>query len=135
MNTIDMDTVTAEQLTEARGWIADSFGGTLDAVRNGDYEQLSTEDVVSGVQRHYEGGWDAFVAECVPAPLVHLASATGVIVNDEIHILAMCGTDIGTETAGHPWSGYTQVGSEYWNKVTCDPCKTRVLESRTANRI
>lgn len=66
MNTIDMNTVTTEQITEARDWIADSFGGTLDAVANGDYEHLTDKDVVSGVQRHYEGGWDAFVAECVP---------------------------------------------------------------------
>lgn len=39
---------------EARGWIADCFGGV-------DVADLSDRTVVEGVQRHYEGGWAAFV--------------------------------------------------------------------------
>lgn len=41
---------------EARGWIADCFGADVDVAL------LSDRAVIEGVQRHYEGGWAAFVA-------------------------------------------------------------------------
>ena len=64
------------------------------------------------------------------APLVHLASATAIVVNAENHALAMCGVDLGTDPVGHPWANYVTVGSEYWDKVTCDACKARVIDHR-----
>ena len=65
------------------------------------------------------------------APLVHLASATAIVVNAENHALAMCGVDLGTDPVGHPWANYVTVGSQHWDKVTCDACKARVIEYRS----
>lgn len=42
-------------IREARSWIADCFEDV-------DVAELSDAEVRSGVQRHYEGGWAAFVA-------------------------------------------------------------------------
>jgi len=43
-------------VADARDWIADAFTGV-------DAEKLSASEVRRGVQRHYEGGWSAFVAD------------------------------------------------------------------------
>lgn len=45
-------------LDEARGWIADcQWGDDVDP------DDLDDDEVRAGVERHYEGGWDAFVAD------------------------------------------------------------------------
>lgn len=64
MNTVDMSTVTMNQLKEARGWILDCVWADLD---ENDVAELTGEQIVKGIQRHYEGGWSAFVVACVPA--------------------------------------------------------------------
>lgn len=57
---IDMSTVTAEQIAEARGWIADC---TWRELEEDDVPELTTEQVIKGIQRHYDGGWSQFVAD------------------------------------------------------------------------
>lgn len=57
--------MTPEQLTAARAWIADCEWGDL---TRGEVAMLSPLTVVKGVQRFYEGGWEAFVADHTPAP-------------------------------------------------------------------
>lgn len=48
-------------LREARAWIADcTWADDIDAY------SLTGDQVRRGVQRHYEGGWAAFAADCTP---------------------------------------------------------------------
>jgi hypothetical protein len=47
---------TPEQLADARAWVADCTW--LD-----DTSGLGDAAIVAGVQRHYEGGWAAFLAD------------------------------------------------------------------------
>ena len=49
-------TVTAEQIKDARGWIADVWGAKL-------ARKLTASEVVAGIARHYEGGWAQFIAD------------------------------------------------------------------------
>lgn len=58
-DTIDMSTVTMSQLKEARDWILDCVWADLN---ESDVAELTGEQIVKGIQRHYEGGWSAFVA-------------------------------------------------------------------------
>jgi len=60
MKNIDRSTVTLPQLREARAWILDCVWGDLD---ESDVADLSGEQIVRGVQRHYEGGWAQFLAD------------------------------------------------------------------------
>lgn len=47
-------------LVEARGWISDcEWGDDVDP------DDLDDDEVRAGVERHYDGGWDAFVADAV----------------------------------------------------------------------
>lgn len=46
---------------EARAWIADCEWADLMA---DDVDQLTWQDIKRGVQKHYEGGWDALVLAC-----------------------------------------------------------------------
>lgn len=45
-------------LTEARNWIADCF----EVEEIGQWE-LSDQEVIDGVNRHYSGGWNQFVKD------------------------------------------------------------------------
>lgn len=49
--------VTAEQISEARDWVADNLGSPFAA-------RLSARTAVRYVVNNYPGGWSAFVAEC-----------------------------------------------------------------------
>jgi len=46
---------------EARDWIADCAWSNLEPE---DIEELSDERVRRGIERHYHGGWEAFVETC-----------------------------------------------------------------------
>lgn len=43
-------------VAQARGWIADSFDDV-------DAFELTDSEVIQGVQRHYDGGWAAFLED------------------------------------------------------------------------
>ena len=53
-------TMTAEQLQDARNWVAECVWGDLE---DGDISQLTDAQVVAGIQRHYSGGVEQFVAD------------------------------------------------------------------------
>lgn len=52
------DAVYAHLIGEARGWISDCVWANLEP---DDVDDLTDEEIRRGVQRHYDGGWDAFV--------------------------------------------------------------------------
>jgi len=56
---------TAEQIAEARDWIADAYPAFPldDSDMHPVYEE-SAESVQRYVSRHYPGGWAAFIADC-----------------------------------------------------------------------
>ena len=54
---------TKEQLTAMREWLADCQWGDLESE---DLEQLTDDEVVKGVKRHYSGGLVQFVSDCNP---------------------------------------------------------------------
>ena len=56
MRTAEQASITAQQVREARRWIADVWGAKL-------AKRLTRAEVIAGVQRHYEGGWAQFVAD------------------------------------------------------------------------
>lgn len=58
MKKINMHEVTIAQLREARDWILDNSWADLD---DDAIAELTGEQIVKGVQRHYEGGWSAFL--------------------------------------------------------------------------
>lgn len=47
-------------IIQARGWVADCEWGDLPPRR---VAQLSRLTLVRGVNRHYEGGWEQFIAD------------------------------------------------------------------------
>lgn len=49
-------------IAEARSWLADCAWVNM---TEDDFSELTESQVVAGVQRHYEGGWAAFVAATV----------------------------------------------------------------------
>ena len=53
---------TSEEMAEARGWVADAFGSEAP-------DDLTDDEVEAAISRHYDGGWDAFVADCQPIDL------------------------------------------------------------------
>jgi hypothetical protein len=53
--------VTAQQLAEAREWIADCVWADLDQE---DIDALTDDQVTRGVRRHYSGGVAQFVSDC-----------------------------------------------------------------------
>lgn len=58
------ENVTDEQIAEARSWIEDAFpANPLDAGNVHPVHEESAEYVQRYVQRHYEGGWVAFLAD------------------------------------------------------------------------
>jgi hypothetical protein len=57
---MNMQEVTKAQMNEARIWIRDC--SWLDVAE--DLEDLTDEEVRRGIDRHYEGGWTQFLANC-----------------------------------------------------------------------
>jgi hypothetical protein len=57
---MNMQEVTKAQINEARIWIRDC--SWLDEAE--DLEDLTDEEVRRGIDRHYEGGWGEFLANC-----------------------------------------------------------------------
>jgi hypothetical protein len=57
---MNMEAVTQAQINEARSWIRDC--SWLDEAE--DLEDLTDEEVRQGIDRHYDGGWTQFIANC-----------------------------------------------------------------------
>lgn len=57
--------VSPEQIQAARSWIADCLGGWTDLEDENDISELSDLEVLKGVNRHYGGGIESFLANCV----------------------------------------------------------------------
>ena len=57
---MNMQEVTEAQINEARTWIRDC--SWLDEAE--DLEGLTDKEVTRGIDRHYEGGWTQFLANC-----------------------------------------------------------------------
>jgi hypothetical protein len=53
--------LTREQIEEARNWIADCQWA--DEV---EVAELTDEEIVRGIRRHYDGGLTAFIESCEP---------------------------------------------------------------------
>lgn len=49
----------AELIRDARNWLEDAFPDYVDHIKT-----LWPSQVRRAVQRHYEGGWDAFLSDC-----------------------------------------------------------------------
>jgi len=49
-----------EDIEQGREWISDCQWSNLDP---DDIKDLSNIEIVRGVARHYEGGWDSFLAD------------------------------------------------------------------------
>jgi hypothetical protein len=57
---MNMQEVTKAQIIEAQAWIRDcSWRDETE-----DLEDLTDEEVRRGIDRHYEGGWTQFIANC-----------------------------------------------------------------------
>jgi hypothetical protein len=56
---------TQELAAEARGWIADCEWADIDEI---DAEDLGDAQALSGIDRKYEGGLDAFITICGGPP-------------------------------------------------------------------
>lgn len=56
--------VSPRQLQEARAWVADCLGGWTDLEDEDDISALSDEELLIGVNRHYDGGIDSFLTNC-----------------------------------------------------------------------
>jgi hypothetical protein len=57
---MNMQEVTKAQIIEAQAWIRDcSWRDEAE-----DLEDLTDEEVMQGIDRHYEGGWTQFIANC-----------------------------------------------------------------------
>ena len=57
---MNMQEMTKAQIIEAQAWIRDC--SWLD--RAEDLEDLTDEEVRRGIDRHYDGGWIQFLANC-----------------------------------------------------------------------
>jgi hypothetical protein len=57
---MNMKEVTKAQMNEAQAWIRDC--SWLEEAE--DLEDLTDEEVRRGIDRHYEGGWIQFIANC-----------------------------------------------------------------------
>jgi hypothetical protein len=57
---MNMQEVTKAQINEARSWIRDC--SWLDKAE--DLKDLTDEEVRRGIDRHYDGGWTQFIANC-----------------------------------------------------------------------
>jgi hypothetical protein len=54
--------MTEEQMiSEARGWVAD-----CEWADDFEVDELTAEQIKRGIERHYDGGWRAFVADSRP---------------------------------------------------------------------
>lgn len=62
MHSIELSTghhwFTSDEIEQAHAWIADCEWSDLDAD-----DELSDAEVVRGVARHYDGGWEQFLAD------------------------------------------------------------------------
>jgi hypothetical protein len=45
----------------AREWVKDC--AWADVEEDEDVDDMSNEEIVDGIERHYDGGWDQFVAD------------------------------------------------------------------------
>lgn len=52
------DTIPDAILAEGLGHLEDCFGDDIP-------ENLSRQEIVEGVERHYEGGWEGFMESCM----------------------------------------------------------------------
>jgi hypothetical protein len=57
---MNMQEVIKARINEAQAWIRDC--NWLDEAE--DLEDLTDEEVMQGIDRHYEGGWIQFLANC-----------------------------------------------------------------------
>ena len=57
---MNMEALTKAQVIEARAWIRDC--SWLDQAE--DLEDLTDKEVRRGIDRHYDGGWTQFLANC-----------------------------------------------------------------------
>jgi len=55
-----MDSITPQQVAEARAWIADCGWADLTPAK---VQRLTRAQVIAGIARHYEVGWAAFIAD------------------------------------------------------------------------
>lgn len=53
--------LTNEQLKQAREWISECVWGDLDEL---DIDNLSDEQIILGIKRHFSGGIPAFIESC-----------------------------------------------------------------------
>jgi hypothetical protein len=51
----------AQLIREARGWVAD-----CEWADDFEVDELTAEQIKRGIERHYDGGWRAFVADSRP---------------------------------------------------------------------
>ena len=51
--------LTAEHIQDAKEWMMDCYWSDMD---EDDIADLSDGEVVRGVSRHFDGGWNAFLA-------------------------------------------------------------------------
>jgi hypothetical protein len=60
MSRNDTSPAEPDALSEARRWIADCAWADLgpDAI-----DEITDAEVLAGVERHYDGGWSAFLAD------------------------------------------------------------------------
>lgn len=55
-----MTNLTSVQITEARNWLADCVWADMDA---DDFAELTDAQILRGVERHYDGGVNAFLLD------------------------------------------------------------------------
>jgi hypothetical protein len=55
--------VSEKQIQEARSWVSDCLGGWTDLEDENDISELSDQEILIGVNRHYSGGLASFLAD------------------------------------------------------------------------
>lgn len=127
MNTIDMHTVTMPQLREAQRWVLDCVWADLD---DESVAELTGEQIVKGVQRHYEGGWAAFVRDCCLEPQSSVQDVMAQHHGHSVHVGGAWSTAITTVDAKQPsdklrwqYEGYA---------VDCLTCGTKLSQQWNA---
>jgi len=67
-------------------------------------------------------------------PLVHIVSATAVVIADRTVQKAMCGANLGSYDEAsriHPVGNYLQTSGPYWDLVTCEMCRVEFSRRRS----
>lgn len=55
--------VSQKQIQDARSWVSDCLGGWTDLEDEDDISDLSDQELLTGVDRHYCGGIESFLAD------------------------------------------------------------------------